>query len=86
MLRTPPADDRHGHTRGRRRGALPDLLGVLALALFALIAVVPQTALTLAARTRPVAALDPLTATRRYATRWRCTSGWTAPSAATSRA
>src|SRR4051794_17146863 len=42
-------------------------LGVAALALFALIAVLPQTALTLAARTRPVAALDPLTATRRYA-------------------
>jgi hypothetical protein len=41
-------------------------LGVGALALFALIAVLPQTALTLAARTRPVAALDPLTATRRY--------------------
>jgi hypothetical protein len=41
-------------------------LDVLALAIFALIAVLPQTALTLAARTRPVATLDPLTATRRY--------------------
>jgi hypothetical protein len=41
-------------------------LHVLALALFALIAVLPQTALTLAARTRPVATLDALTATRRY--------------------
>jgi hypothetical protein len=41
-------------------------LGVLALALFAVIAVLPQSALTLAARTRPVARLDPLTATRRY--------------------
>ena len=41
-------------------------LGILALAIFALIAVLPQSALTLAARTRPVARLDPLTATRRY--------------------
>jgi hypothetical protein len=41
-------------------------LGVAALAIFALIAVVPQSALTFAARTRPVARLDPLTATRRY--------------------
>jgi HD domain-containing protein len=41
-------------------------LGVLALAVFALIAVLPQTALTFAARARPVARLDPLTATRRY--------------------
>ena len=37
-----------------------------ALALFALVAVLPQSALTFVARTRPVAALDPLTATRRY--------------------
>ena len=37
-----------------------------ALAIFALIAVLPQTALTFAGRTRPVASLDPLTATRRY--------------------
>src|SRR3954467_12813566 len=42
-------------------------LDVAALALFALIAVLPQTALTLAARTHPVAALHPRTATRRYA-------------------
>jgi len=40
--------------------------GVLALALFALIAVLPQSALTYVARTRPVARLDPLTAARRY--------------------
>ena len=45
---------------------LVEPLGIGALALFALIAVLPQTALTLAARTRSVAALDPLTATRRY--------------------
>jgi HD domain len=42
-------------------------LGLLALALFALVAIIPQSALTYAARTRPVALLDPLTATRRYA-------------------
>jgi HD domain len=42
-------------------------LGLLALALFALVAVIPQSALTYVARTRPVALLDPLTATRRYA-------------------
>jgi hypothetical protein len=42
-------------------------LGLLALALFALVAVIPQSALTFVARTRPVALLDPLTATRRYA-------------------
>ena len=41
--------------------------GLLALALFALVAVLPQSALTFAARTRPVARLDALTATRRYA-------------------
>ena len=41
--------------------------GMLALALFALVAILPQSALTYAARTRPVAALDPLTAARRYA-------------------
>jgi len=40
--------------------------GLLALALFALVAVVPRSALTFVARTRPVAQLDPLTATRRY--------------------
>jgi hypothetical protein len=42
-------------------------LGLLALALFAGIAVLPQTALTQAARTRPVGRLDPATATHRYA-------------------
>ena len=42
-------------------------LGMLALALFAIVAVLPQSALTYAARTRPVARLDMLTATRRYA-------------------
>jgi hypothetical protein len=41
-------------------------LGVLALAIFAVIAVLPQTLLTYAARTRSVSRLDPLTATRRY--------------------
>jgi hypothetical protein len=41
--------------------------GLLALAVFAGIAVLPQTALTFAARTRPVAKLDRLTATQRYA-------------------
>jgi hypothetical protein len=41
-------------------------IGILALAAFALIAVLPQSALTYAARTRPVSRLDPLTATRRY--------------------
>lgn len=40
--------------------------GVLALTLFALVAVLPQSALTFVARTRPVARLDPLTAARRY--------------------
>ena len=40
--------------------------GLLALALFALVAILPQTALTFVARTRPVARLDPLTAARRY--------------------
>ena len=42
-------------------------VGMLALALFAVVAVIPQSALTYVARTRPVALLDPLTATRRYA-------------------
>jgi hypothetical protein len=42
-------------------------LGLLALALFAGIAVLPQTALTYAARTRPVGRLDAATATQRYA-------------------
>jgi len=43
-------------------------IGLLALALFALVAVLPQSALTYIARTRPVARLDPLTAARRYGT------------------
>jgi hypothetical protein len=42
-------------------------IGLLALGLFALVAIIPQSALTYVARTRPVALLDPLTATRRYA-------------------
>jgi hypothetical protein len=42
-------------------------MGVLALALFALIAVLPQSALTYAARTKPVGRLNPHTATQRYA-------------------
>jgi hypothetical protein len=42
-------------------------LGLLALAVFAGIAVLPQTALTYAARTRPVGLLDHTTATQRYA-------------------
>jgi hypothetical protein len=46
---------------------LNDAYGVIALALFAAIAVLPQSALTYAARTRPVARLDRGTATRRYA-------------------
>jgi hypothetical protein len=42
-------------------------LGLFALAVFALIAVLPQSALTFAARTHPVSRLDPLSATQRYA-------------------
>jgi hypothetical protein len=42
-------------------------LGLFALAVFALIAVLPQSALTFAARTHSVSRLDPLTATQRYA-------------------
>jgi hypothetical protein len=42
-------------------------LGLLALAMFALIAILPQSFLTYAGRARPVARLDPATATRRYA-------------------
>jgi hypothetical protein len=41
-------------------------IGLLALAVFALVAVIPQSALTYVARTRPVGLLDPLTAARRY--------------------
>jgi hypothetical protein len=47
--------------------ALSDQLGPLALALFAAIAIVPQSALTYVARSRPVARLDRVTATQRYA-------------------
>jgi hypothetical protein len=54
-------------TMGAATVVLYPQLGLLALALFALVAVVPRSALTYAARTRPVALLDPLTATRRYA-------------------
>ena len=46
---------------------LTPALGVLALAVFAAIALLPQSFLTYAARTRPVARLDRETATRRYA-------------------
>jgi hypothetical protein len=46
---------------------LTPALGTLALALFAVIAILPQTALTYAARTRPIARLEPKVATRRYA-------------------
>ena len=42
-------------------------LGMPALALFAVVAVLPQSALTFVARSRPVARLDTLTASRRYA-------------------
>ena len=46
---------------------LAPALGLLALVVFAVIAVLPQTGLTYVARTRPVARLDRSTATRRYA-------------------
>ena len=42
-------------------------LGIAALVLFAGVAVLPQSALTVAARTQPVARLDPDAAQRRYA-------------------
>ena len=45
---------------------LSPALGMAALAIFALVAILPQSALTYVARTRPIAGLDPLTATRRY--------------------
>lgn len=45
---------------------LSGTFGLLALAVFALVAVLPQSALTFVARSRPVARLDPLTAARRY--------------------
>jgi hypothetical protein len=54
-------------TLGALTSVLTVPLGLLALALFAGIAVLPQTALTYAARTRPVARLDAATATQRYA-------------------
>ena len=54
-------------TLGALTAVLYTLVGLLSLGLFALVAVLPQSALTFAARTRPVAHLDPLTATRRYA-------------------
>ena len=41
--------------------------GMLALGLFAVVAILPQSLLTYAAQSRSVAALDPLTAARRYA-------------------
>jgi hypothetical protein len=47
--------------------ALEGRFGLLSLTVFALTAVLPQTALTYAAQTRPVARLDRLTATGRYA-------------------
>ena len=54
-------------TLGAMTAVLYAHAGLLALGLFALVAVLPQSALTFAARTRPVADLDTLTATRRYA-------------------
>jgi HD domain len=54
-------------TLGALTAALLASLGPVALAGFAVIAIIPQSALTYAARARPVARLDPLTATRRYA-------------------
>jgi hypothetical protein len=54
-------------TLGALTAVLYAHVGLLALGLFALVAVLPQSALTFAARTRPVAHLDSLTATRRYA-------------------
>jgi hypothetical protein len=52
---------------GAVTAALAGEFGMLALTVFALTAVLPQTALTYAARTSSVARLDRLTATRRYA-------------------
>ncbi len=45
---------------------LSPALGLAALGLFAFVAILPASALTYVARTRPVAGLDPLTAARRY--------------------
>lgn len=47
--------------------ALTPVIGDAALVAFALVAVLPQSALTFAARTRPVARLDRVQATRAYA-------------------
>lgn len=47
--------------------ALTSAIGLMALAVFAFIAVLPQSFLTYAGRARPVARLDRDTATRRYA-------------------
>jgi hypothetical protein len=52
---------------GALTAALAGEFGVLSLTVFSLTAVLPQTALTYAARTRSIARLDRLTATRRYA-------------------
>lgn len=54
-------------TLGALTAALAGEFGLLALTVFAFTAVLPQTALTYAAHTRPIAALDRLTATQRYA-------------------
>ena len=54
-------------TLGTATCVLIGSIGLLGLALFALIASLPQSALTYAARTRPAGRLDPLTATKRYA-------------------
>ena len=60
-----------GIADGRRSARSPSCStatsGCSRSALFALVAIIPQSALTYVARTRPVALLDPLTATRRYA-------------------
>ncbi|WP_051324464.1 HD-GYP domain-containing protein [Candidatus Solirubrobacter pratensis] len=52
---------------GTLTAVLTGWIGVLALAVFALIAVLPQSALTYAARTKPAGRLEPLVATQRYA-------------------
>ena len=51
-------------------------LGVLALVIFALITVVPQSALTLATRRRPIVELDRLAATQVYAAAIADVLGW----------
>jgi HD domain len=52
---------------GALTAALAGSFGMLALAVFAVTTVLPQSALTFAARPHPVAHLDRVTATRRYA-------------------